>query len=196
MSSWKVWFSDRGRFFQKRKWPFGFLPLWAVLILSLYLAGCATTSTVRIREKSSAAKKGEATATVRQVEDLNPEALPDSIFKVSEKSPLPEQSSEIHLQQEVTKEDTAREIIEEKPGYRIQIAALSNQDEAMQIKKEAMLKFAEQGVYLIFDPPFYKIRVGDFVSRYDAEKLQQKAIQLGYKDAWIVRTRVKVKKIE
>lgn len=180
---------------------FGNLSFFRILLVAIfpllviYLNGCATTKLVPPAKPSGPAKGGEA-GTVRQVEDLNPEALPDSIFVVQERPTAPEVENPNNPAAEQSTEETAKETVTEQPGYRVQIAALSNQDEAMQIKKEAMLKFADQGVYLIFDPPFYKIRVGDFVSRYDAEKLQQQAIQLGYKDAWIVRTRVKVRKME
>ncbi len=186
---------------RKKKAPMAHLKHFRLLVsilistLALYLAGCATTKLGPVTKPSHPPKGGEAGA-VQQVEDLNPEALPDSIFEVQEKSALPAEELPSASAEEQSTEEAGQEVLVEKPGYRVQIAALSNQDEAMQIKKEAMLKFADQGVYLIFDPPFYKIRVGDFVSRYDAEKLQQQAIQLGYKDAWIVRTRVKVRKTE
>jgi hypothetical protein len=189
----------RKKYFSKKaKTPVVFEKRNIVLILTFLLAvvfaGCATTKTGPVTKPTPPAK-GEALATVQQVEDLNPEVLPDSIFQVQQKVPLSKEETQT-VREQGQAEEVPREVVVEKPGYRVQIAALSSQDEAMQIKKEAMLKFGDQGVYLIFDPPFYKIRVGDFVSRYDAEKLQQKAIQLGYKDAWIVRTRVKIRKTE
>ncbi len=138
--------------------------------------------------KSEVPTKKEAA----QIEDLNPENLPDQIFVVKE-NPQSVQTSSTESKQTPSSQtaQSAKETIKMVPGYRIQIAALSNQDEAMDVRKEAMLKFADQEVYLIFDPPYYKIRVGDFLTRYDAEKLQKEAIKMGYKDAWIVRTKVK-----
>ena len=44
--------------------------------------------------------------------------------------------------------------------------------------------------YRVFDPPFYKVRVGDFINWYDAEKLQKLAIQKGFREAWVIRTKV------
>jgi hypothetical protein len=78
-------------------------------------------------------------------------------------------------------------------GYRIQIIQTSDSEEAKNVQRDAVLRFNED-VYRVFDPPFYKVRVGNFLNWYDAEKLQKLAIQRGYRDAWVVRTKVNLKK--
>ena len=89
-----------------------------------------------------------------------------------------------------TEEDTTQTYTMAKvPGYQVQIAALSNQEESMEIRRSAMLKFTED-VYLIFDSPYYKVRVGNCITRNQAEDLQRKAVRLGFPDAWIIRTTV------
>jgi len=160
-------------------------------LVALYLFGCAGTARVS-KNKSQGKSEIPAKKGVAQVEDLNPESLPDQLFVVKA-NPQSAQAPSTESKQAPSSQmgQSVKKSIEMVPGYRIQIAALSNQDEAMDIRKQAMLKFADQEVYLIFDPPYYKIRVGDFLTRYDAEKLQKKAIEMGYKDAWIVRTKVK-----
>jgi len=167
--------------------------IFIVLIgfVALYLFGCAGTTPVS-KTKAEGKSGIPAKEGVSQVEDLNPQALPDQLFVVKE-NPQSVQTSSAKNEQAVSapQGQSEKETVKMVPGYRIQIAALSNQDEAMDIRREAMLKFANQEAYLIFDPPYYKIRVGDFLTRYDAEKLQKEAIKMGYKDAWIVRTNVK-----
>ncbi|NOY78789.1 MAG: SPOR domain-containing protein [Calditrichaeota bacterium] len=168
-----------------------FVFLIIIGFVTLYLFGCAGTAPVsrtKTEGKSGTAVKGEAS----QIEDLNPQSLPDQLFVVKE-NPQSAQAPSTKSEQAASAQpgESVKETVKMVPGYRIQIAALSNQEEAMDIRKDAMLKFANQEVYLIFDPPYYKIRVGDFLTRYDAEKLQKEAIKMGYKDAWIVRTRVK-----
>jgi hypothetical protein len=37
-------------------------------------------------------------------------------------------------------------------------------------------------VYVIFDPPFYKVEAGDFTVMNDAQSLYTKLKQLGYND--------------
>ncbi|NLI97226.1 SPOR domain-containing protein [bacterium] len=75
------------------------------------------------------------------------------------------------------------------PGYRVQLFASSTNDGAEKIASEARFKFTEQ-VYVEYDPPYYKVRVGDYKNRSDAEILREKAKNLGYLDAWIVQTEV------
>ncbi|MDZ7373565.1 MAG: SPOR domain-containing protein [candidate division KSB1 bacterium] len=76
------------------------------------------------------------------------------------------------------------------PGYRVQLCATPDETEARAHYHEALLKFPDQGVYLQFDGPYYKVRVGDCRSRFEAEELQKRVRESGFPDAWVVRTRV------
>ena len=75
-------------------------------------------------------------------------------------------------------------------GYRVQICATPDEQEARSYLHEALLKFPDQGVYLTFDSPYYKVRVGDCKSRFEAEELQKLVQKDGFPDAWVVRTKV------
>jgi hypothetical protein len=75
-------------------------------------------------------------------------------------------------------------------GYRIQLAQTEDNEEAKEIQRDALLGFSEHEVYSVFDPPFYKVRIGDFINWHEAEKLQQLAIRKGYKDAWIIPSKI------
>ncbi len=78
-------------------------------------------------------------------------------------------------------------------GYRVQLVQTTDPEEAKDVESDAILRF-DESVYRIFDPPFYKVRVGDFADWYDAEKIQKLAIQKGFREAWVVRTKVNLKK--
>ena len=54
----------------------------------------------------------------------------------------------------------------------------------------------DQPVYLDYEVPYYKIRVGSFAERKDAESYLQKAKTAGYQNAWIVAVRVNVKEAQ
>ncbi len=75
------------------------------------------------------------------------------------------------------------------PGYRVQIFASNTNDGAEKIASDARFKFTER-VYVEYDPPYYKVRIGDYQNRSDAEILREKAKNLGFADAWIVQTEV------
>jgi hypothetical protein len=80
----------------------------------------------------------------------------------------------------------------EKPGYRVQIYASTQVELARNMERKAKEQFP-LGVYLIYDPPNYKIRIGDCENRVEAEGLLMKAKELGYNDAWVVKDKVKSK---
>jgi hypothetical protein len=42
-------------------------------------------------------------------------------------------------------------------------------------------------VYVNFEPPFYKVKVGDFTTRSEANDLKFKLNQLGYSEAKVVQ---------
>lgn len=74
-------------------------------------------------------------------------------------------------------------------GFRVQLHSTRVEEEARATVQKAVSSFPEN-VYLMFDNPFFKVRLGDCPSRVDADSLQQRAIQQGYASAWIVRSHV------
>ena len=83
--------------------------------------------------------------------------------------------------------DTSEIIIE---GYRVQALVTRNTHSADSIRAVLSDKIDED-IYITYEVPYYKIRVGNCVDRKQAEELQLKLVKLGYASAWIIRTRVK-----
>ena len=79
-------------------------------------------------------------------------------------------------------------------GYRVQIIATQNLEKASLLEEEAKSQFSinNHQTYLVFEAPLYKIRIGDFTSRNEAEELKVQALKYGYREAFIVRTKVSV----
>ena len=48
----------------------------------------------------------------------------------------------------------------------------------------------KQKIYIIFEAPNYKVRIGNFIDRKKAENYRQEMIKGGYSSAWIIRTRI------
>ena len=80
-------------------------------------------------------------------------------------------------------------------GFRIQIFSTSNIDEAMKIKINFLAKLPQDSVYVVYDPPIYKIRLGDYPTRYDASIELPTVVGMGYPDAWIVPDNIVRRKI-
>lgn len=56
-------------------------------------------------------------------------------------------------------------------GYRIQIVITDKRNDAKDAKEKFSSKYPNCPAYLIFDSPHFKVRVGDFKSRIEAQAL-------------------------
>ena len=74
-------------------------------------------------------------------------------------------------------------------GFRVQLISTRNEEEARAVMRNAAISFSEP-TYREYDNPYYKIRVGDFKSRYEASLVQEQAIELGFHEAWVVRAMI------
>ena len=74
-------------------------------------------------------------------------------------------------------------------GYRVQVLATRYFERADSLAV-IMKNTVRDSVYVDFEAPNYKVRIGDFINRDSAESLQQDLVQMGYNSAWILRTRI------
>jgi len=74
-------------------------------------------------------------------------------------------------------------------GYRVQVLATRYFERADSLAV-IMNFFFSDSVYVDFEAPNYKVRIGDFTDRDSAESLQQELVQMGYNSAWILRARI------
>ncbi|POY39007.1 hypothetical protein C3K47_00460 [Solitalea longa] len=79
-------------------------------------------------------------------------------------------------------------------GYRLQIYSGPNRNEAYSLQIKFALKYPELGSYLSYQMPNYKLRVGDFANRPDAEKLR-KMLEKDFDVAFIVSDKLNPQKI-
>jgi len=81
-----------------------------------------------------------------------------------------------------------------RQGFRIQVFSTSSIDDANRERLAAAQKLPEDSVYVVFDPPVYKVRVGDFRSRLDANRMLPICVSAGYADAWVVSDQIMLRK--
>jgi hypothetical protein len=78
------------------------------------------------------------------------------------------------------------------PGYRVLVATTDNLDEANKVKSEVYFRMDKNPVYISFDPPFYKVKAGDFINSSDANEFSFKLNQMGYSDSKVIRDTVNI----
>ena len=79
-------------------------------------------------------------------------------------------------------------------GYRVLILTTDNPEEANQVKADIYFSKNANEVYVDFEPPFYKVKVGDFDSQKNADDLRFKLNQLGYKEAKVIKEKINIYK--
>lgn len=75
-------------------------------------------------------------------------------------------------------------------GFRIQLLATNNFDEANTTRNLLTATFPDLWIYLVFEAPTYKLRVGDFVNRAETKPVLDQFMAQGYRKAWVVPDRI------
>jgi len=155
----------------------------SIALSALLLTFCAGTQQQRpVDEK----QVGDEKARSQWDEKFDPLNLKD--FKL-DVEPRKTNSEDVVSVEQLLRGDSVQETLNtgrEVPGYRVQLISTRDQEEARSVIRNAVISFSEN-VYREYDNPYYKIRIGDFKSRYNATKLQEKAIEMGFHEAWVVR---------
>ncbi|MCX6640993.1 MAG: SPOR domain-containing protein [bacterium] len=152
----------------------------------LLLTSCAPTKPSALQNGSTPIAE---TVRVQQDESLDPLTLggkdvitfPDVRKPLALPSPAPDSLKKAACNQQAV----------EMSGFRVQLYASDFEEEARSYEERALLDFNEN-VYLTFDVPMYKIRIGDCRTRAEANLIRQEAENKGYAGAWVVRCKVLV----
>jgi len=83
-------------------------------------------------------------------------------------------------------------------GFRIQIffdSGNNSKTRAKSIYESFLAKYPNIGVYLTFRTPNYKVRVGDFRTKLDAQRFLNEIIA-DYPNAWIIDDQINLPKVE
>lgn len=169
----------------------------AAIYFLLFLEGCSSSTSSRYDRKNGETENiTETTLKTEKKEDAAP--APD-IFDMT-----PYHTNfDFHLKPEAKSNDdiwygydstiTEPEIKNyiDKAGYRVEVLATDDLNEANNMRAELRFKL-RQNIYIIFDPPFYRVRTGDYEDRASAENQSFKLKQLGYTECRVVSDSIKV----
>lgn len=159
----------------------------SILILLLILLIAACTPAKKLVHKKPVSDEQESS---KYDESFDPLSLNDDdiIVKPSNETEAVEKKS-TEKNKNILEQ---KKLIREVDGYRVQLLATSSIESATLIKQKAEEQFLElqHKVYWSFEAPFYKIRIGDVLTRSEAETIRDLARSLGYDQAFPVRSKV------
>ena len=95
---------------------------------------------------------------------------------------------------DVPEDQTQKTLLDTIPGYRVQVISTDNLDEANGVRSEIYFKTNEKAVYVLFEPPFYIVRVGDYKNINDAKALSFKLNQMGFAGTKVVKDLINIYK--
>lgn len=84
-------------------------------------------------------------------------------------------------------------------GYRIQIFSVtgaSSMDKANKKKAEFLMRYPDADVYIVYNTPYYKVRIGDFRNKLDAKKYLQTIAKDYPNEAIVVVDKVNIPKVK
>lgn len=153
----------------------------AAAILSLSLLACSITKETH--------KRSDEPSFTEQIVKY------EVSFRPSDYDPDPNRNSGKSPLQSIDEPKAAPETetaisSEQVPGFRVQIFSLTNIDQAQAKKAEIEVLFPGEWVYVEYESPAYKIRAGNFLNRFEADRFAKQIIERGYSDAWTVPARV------
>ena len=123
-------------------------------------------------------------------QDNSPTALPKSQQGEIHVYADPKLNEDIYLKQRLKNPEKETEF----PGYRIQVFFGSDRTDANKIKAEFVEKYPDVDVYVVYESPNFKVRVGNFRNKIEAQKLLHDVKQK-YDGAFIVPDKIKFPKL-
>ena len=87
-------------------------------------------------------------------------------------------------------EFTTREARSNVPGFRIQVVNTTDRTKAIQAKTKVYQNYPELSAYLLYQSPYFRLRVGNFLTRKEAEVYLKKLTKDFSQNIYIVNDTV------
>jgi hypothetical protein len=81
-------------------------------------------------------------------------------------------------------------------GYRVQAMSTSDRAKALDAKSRILTTFPQYRVYLLYQAPYFKIRVGNFIEKKDADELRKELLRIFSAGVITVNSEIELSKKE
>jgi len=162
----------------------------ALSLFALLLSGCGPSGSTQKETPTPPEEREQRVPLSRYEKSFNPSRYDDEITEIQRQHTIEQERAAAERQRDsVVVESTFTQ------GYRIQIFASGNIDEANAMRLIAAQRIMDDSLYVVYDPPVYKVRLGDFITRTEANQKLAAVIAQGFTDAWVVGDRVIQRKL-
>ena len=78
-------------------------------------------------------------------------------------------------------------------GYRIQVLNTTDRSQALAAKSKLLARYPEHKTYLMYQAPYFKIRIGNFVEKTDADELKKELTRLFPAGVFVIPSDIEVR---
>ena len=78
-------------------------------------------------------------------------------------------------------------------GYRIQVLNTTDRNQALATKSKLLTLYPEQKTYLMYQAPYFKIRIGNFVEKAEADDLKKELARMFPTGVFVIPSEIEYK---
>lgn len=168
-----------------------------LILIFLVFVSCSSSKKI--------SKENTKTQNIQTQKNIEKTTFQDEFLEISDLEPIKfsvvgkqkevvqNENVKLYFGEEISQETNLNEFsVRKTDGFRIQIASTKLQNEAKELSHKFEDLFPDEKSYIVFDVPYYKVRAGNFISRFEATKFLQVLVENGFSNPWIVKTEIEV----
>ena len=171
------------------------IPLILLSVFSLLFISCSASTSDRYNTKEEKKEKKEVQPNEKTKEnfDITPYRATFNVEEKKKSSNSFEKADVWYNYETKAANDTsASQIVSQVMGYRVQVFSTDNLEDADSLRSKLYMQTNQKAVYITFEPPFYKVKVGDFLKISEAKDLSFKLNQIGYTEARVINDKINI----
>lgn len=166
-----------------------------IISISLILEACSASTGTRYERDDKPKKKNDEKPPEKIVEDFDITPYRTKL-EVKEKANNEDDITDAWYGYNKNTGDSLlssnNKIVGTVDGFRVLVVTTDDMNEANTVRDKIYELTNRKEVYISFEPPFYKVKAGDFTDVTEADNLKFKLNQFGYTEARVVQETVNI----
>lgn len=170
------------------------LPIIFTFISILILTGCSAKTTIRYDKPKETPRDNNNTTQINVKEEFDYSPYRKNLDLPEENSTpstVPTNFGEIWYDYESSTPGD-KVIVNKTNGFRVLVLVTDILDQANEMRSDIYFKTNQRAIYVDFESPFYRVKVGDYTDINKARELSFKLNQMGYQAAKVIPDSVNV----
>lgn len=170
------------------------LPIIFSFISVLILYGCSAKTTIRYEKPKETTRDNTTTTKINLKEEFDYSQFRKSLDLPEENltpTTVPSNYGDIWYDYESSTPGD-KVIVNKTNGFRVLVLVTDILDQANEMRSDIYFKTNQRAIYVDFESPFYRVKVGDYTDINKARELSFRLNQMGYQAAKVIPDSVNV----